>query len=44
MLMSVVLYCLVVALLVSAVVQVSTGMPFTGFRDVLQSALNAFNI
>jgi hypothetical protein len=42
--MAIVLYCLVVALLASAVVQVSTGMPFTSFRDVLQSAVNAFNI
>lgn len=44
MLMAIVLYCLVVALLASAVVQISTGMPFTSFRNVLQSALNAFNI
>jgi hypothetical protein len=42
--MGVVLYCLVVALLLSAVVQISTGMPFTSFRHVLQSAENAFNI
>lgn len=42
--MGIVLYCAVVVLLVSAVVQISTGMPFTSFRDVLQSASNAFNI
>jgi len=42
--MGVVAYCCVVALLVSAVVQISTGMPFIGFRHALQSALNAFGI
>jgi hypothetical protein len=42
--MGIVLYCVVVLLLVSAVVQISTGMPFTSFRHVLQSAVNAFNI
>ena len=42
--MGIVLYCVVVVLLVSAVVQVSTDMPFTSFKQVLQSAVNAFNI
>lgn len=42
--MGVVLYCVVVLLLVSAVVQISTGMPFTSFRHVLQSVAHAFNI
>jgi hypothetical protein len=42
--MGIVLYCGVVLLLVSAVAQISTGMPFTSFRHVLQSAAHAFNI
>ena len=42
--MGIVLYCVVVLLLVSAVVQISTGMPFTSFRHVLQSVAHAFNI
>lgn len=40
--MGIALYCVVVALLVSAVVQISIGMPFTSFKHVLQSAFNAF--
>lgn len=41
--MGIALYCLVVALLISAVVQISTSMPVTSFKHVWQSVLSALN-
>ncbi len=40
----VLLYCFVVAILASAVAVISTDLPFTGFRHVVDGTLKAFKI